>query len=120
MQGVAAATPGLIDSERSTAVSPSRSRIWPLLLMCSKPWRGEPLTLGGEIDKLASNIALARDPAGVHFRSDSINGLAVGEAVAIDLLAEYSRTYSERFDGFVLTRFNGEKVWVANGSAQSG
>ena len=91
-----------------------------MLLMCSKPWRGEPLTLGGEIDKLASNIALARDPAGVHFRSDSINGLAVGEAVAIDLLAEYSRTYSERFDGFVLTRFNGEKVWVANGSAQSG
>jgi hypothetical protein len=56
----------------------------------------------------------------VHFRSDSINGLALGEAVAIDLLAEYSRTYSERFDGFVLTRFNDKKVWVSNGSAQSG
>jgi hypothetical protein len=37
-----------------------------------EPWRGEPLTLGGEIEKLAANIALARDAAGVHFRSDSI------------------------------------------------
>src|SRR5262249_21640389 len=29
-----------------------------------EPWRGEPLTLRGEIDKLAANIALARDAAG--------------------------------------------------------
>ena len=57
--------------------------------------------------KLASNIALARDAAGVHFRSDSVEGLKLGEAVAIGLLADYSRTYSERFDGFVLTRFDG-------------
>ena len=27
-------------------------------------WRGEALTLGGEVDKLAANIALARDAAG--------------------------------------------------------
>jgi hypothetical protein len=32
-----------------------------------EPWSGETLRLGGEIDKLASNIALARDAAGVHF-----------------------------------------------------
>src|SRR5271166_6166941 len=85
-----------------------------------EPWRGEALLLGGEIDKLASNIALARDAAGVHFRSDSIEGLKLGEAVAIGLLADYSRTYSERFDGFVLTRFDGERVRVANGVVQSG
>jgi hypothetical protein len=83
-----------------------------------EPWGGEPLSLGGEIDKLASNIALARDAAGVHFRSDSIEGLKLGEAVGIGLLADYSRTYNERFDGFVLTRFSGEKVCVANGGAQ--
>jgi len=82
-------------------------------------WRGEPLTLGGEIDKLASNIALARDAAGVHFRSDSISGLKLGEAVAIGLLADYSRTYSERFDGFTLTRFDGDKVRISGGSVQS-
>jgi hypothetical protein len=81
-------------------------------------WYGEPLTLGGEIDKLAANIALARDAAGVHFRSDSIEGLRLGEAVAIGLLADYSRTYSERFEGFVLTRFDGAKVRISNGSVQ--
>jgi hypothetical protein len=83
-----------------------------------EPWRGEALTLGGEIDKLAGNIALARDAAGVHFRSDSIEGLRLGEAVAIGLLADYSRTYSERFDGFLLSRFDGGKVRVSNGSVQ--
>jgi hypothetical protein len=48
-----------------------------------EPWSGGALTLGGEIDKLASNIAVARDAAGVHFRSDSIEGLKLGEDVAI-------------------------------------
>jgi len=81
-----------------------------------EPWRGKALTLGGEIDKLASNIALARDAAGVHFRSDSVEGLKLGEAVAIGLLADYSRTYSERFDGFVLTRFDGGRVRVSSNS----
>lgn len=79
-----------------------------------EPWHGEKLLLGGEIDKLASNIALARDAAGVHFRSDSIEGLKLGEAVAIALLADYRRTYNEHFDDFVLTRFNGEKVRIGS------
>jgi hypothetical protein len=52
----------------------------------------------------------------VHFRSDSVEGLKLGEAVAIGLLADYSRTYSERFDGFMLTRFDGGQVLISNGS----
>lgn len=83
-----------------------------------EPWRGEPLTLGGEIDKLAANIALGRDAAGVHFRSDSIEGLKLGEAVAIGLLADTSRTYNERFDGFVFTRLDGKRVQISNGSVR--
>lgn len=98
--------------ERSVEASVDGARL--------EPWRGEVLTLGGEIDKLASNIALARNAAGVHFRSDSIEGLKLGEAVAIGLLADYSRTYSERFDGFVLTRLNGEKVRISAGTVQPG
>ena len=79
------------------------------------PWKGEPLTLGNEINKLAGNIALARDAAGVHYRSDSINGLFVGEEQALGLLCDYSRTYNERFDGFILSTFRGEKVRILNG-----
>lgn len=84
-----------------------------------EPWTGKPLSLGGEIEKLASNIALARDAAGVHFRSDSIEGLKLGEEVAIGLLADYSRTYSELFDGFVFTRFDGGKLRISRGAIQS-
>ena len=82
------------------------------------PWKGESLTLGNEINKLGNNIALGRDAAGVHFRSDSINGLFLGEEQALCLLCDYSRTYYERFDGFVLTTLNGEKVRILNGELE--
>ena len=80
-----------------------------------QPWQGAPLTLGNEINKLAGNIALARDAAGVHYRSDSIRGLLVGEQQALGLLSDYSRTYNERFDGFIVTKFDGGKVKIAGG-----
>ena len=82
-----------------------------------EPWGANELTLGGEINKLAANIALARDAAGVHFRSDSIEGLKLGEQVAINFLADSSRTYNERFDGFVLTLIDGSRIRISNGSA---
>ena len=84
-----------------------------------EPWRGADLTLGNEIDKLASNIALGRDAAGVHYRSDSIRGLFVGEQQALWLLRDYSRTYNERFDGFVVRKFKGDRVKIMNGELQS-
>jgi hypothetical protein len=84
-----------------------------------EPWHGEALKLGGEINKLAANIALARDAAGVHYRSDSIRGLRLGEDAAIGLLADYTRTYNERFAGFVLTKFDGTRVEIASGIART-
>jgi hypothetical protein len=78
-------------------------------------WRGASLTLGKEIDKLASNIALGRDAAGVHYRSDSVRGLFVGEQQALGLLRDYSRTYNEHFDGFIVRKFNGDRVKVMGG-----
>ena len=76
------------------------------------PWKGEPLRVGGELDKLASNIALGRDFAGVHWRSDSINGLELGELVALDLLRERRLLPTETFTGFSLRRFDGKRVTV--------
>jgi hypothetical protein len=40
-----------------------------------KPWTGEPLTVGGELNKLAFNMAFGRDTAGVHFRRDEVRGI---------------------------------------------
>lgn len=44
------------------------------------------LTVGGELDKLAANIAIARNMAGVHFYCDYIDSLLMGEEVALDVL----------------------------------
>ena len=78
------------------------------------PWTGDDLTLGDEINKLATNISIGRCTAGVHYRSDG-RGLAAGEAMAIGMLQDYSLTYNEDFAGFTLTRFDGERIRIVDG-----
>jgi hypothetical protein len=76
------------------------------------PYEGPPLTVGGELNKLASNIALGRNIAGVHWRSDATESLKPGEEVAIRILREEHGCFNERFDGFSLTRFDGTTVTI--------
>jgi hypothetical protein len=76
------------------------------------PYVGPPLTVGGELNKLASNIALARDLAGVHWRSDALQGLLLGERVAISILRDQRGTFVEDFDGFTFTKFDGQTITV--------
>lgn len=77
-----------------------------------RPYSGQPLATGAELNKLASNIGLGRDAAGVHWRSDATEGLKLGEAVAIGILQDYKRTYSERFSGCSFTKFDGTTVTI--------
>lgn len=79
-----------------------------------EPWSGEDLTLGNEVNKLASNISLGRCTAGVHYRSDG-RGQQVGERQAIGILQDYSLTYNEQFDGFTLTKLDGERIRIVDG-----
>ncbi len=67
------------------------------------------LTVGGELNKLASNIALGRDWAGVHWRSDYTASMLRGEDVAVQLLQDYGFTYNEPFAGFSFTDFRGRR-----------
>lgn len=76
------------------------------------PYTKEPLTIGGELNKLASNISLGRDTAGVHWRSDGVEGLKLGESVAIELFQNYKNTYNEKFNGFSLTKFDGTGIII--------
>ena len=70
------------------------------------------LTVGGELNKLATNIALGRDHAGVHYRSDGFQGLLLGEAIAIDVLNNEAFLINEDFKGFSLTKFDGTTIIV--------
>jgi hypothetical protein len=75
------------------------------------PYAGpEPLTVGGELDKLAGNIAQGRNAAGVHWRSDYTGSMPLGETVTETILAEQALALPEagilsftRLDGTVAT-----------------
>ena len=79
------------------------------------PYSGSALTLGNEFNKLANNVSLGRDAAGVHYRSDGSEGILVGEQQALALLQDYSLALNEQFGGFHLTKFDGTPVVVING-----
>jgi membrane-associated phospholipid phosphatase len=70
------------------------------------------LTVGGELNKLAANIAVGRNIAGVHWRSDYVESMKLGEAVAISVLKDQKLTYGETFDGFTFTKFDGSRITV--------
>nr|HQU84526.1 vanadium-dependent haloperoxidase [Pyrinomonadaceae bacterium] len=73
---------------------------------------GDTLTVGGELNKLASNVALGRNTAGVHWRSDGTESMLLGEALAISVLKDQKSCYNEVFNGFTLTKFNGQTITV--------
>jgi hypothetical protein len=64
------------------------------------------------LNKLASNIALGRDTAGVHWRTDGEAGMRLGEEVALRLLRDHRRLHHEPFTGFSLTKFDGSSITV--------
>jgi hypothetical protein len=80
------------------------------------------LTVGGELDKLASNVALGRDFGGVHYRTDGEHGIRLGEEVAIRYLQDHLREYRETLRrcgvgasehrGLILTRRNGQRICI--------
>jgi len=77
------------------------------------PYTRSALRLGDEVNKLANNIALGRDAAGVHYRSDGTGGLAVGEQQAIRLLQDCVNTCNEPLEGFTLTKFDGTQITIS-------
>jgi len=76
------------------------------------PYTGGSLTVGGELNKLASNIAMGRDAAGVHYRSDGVEGIKLGEEIAISILQDTVTLYNEVFPGFSFTKYDGTPVTI--------
>lgn len=70
-----------------------------------------PLTVEGELNKLASNISIGRDWAGVHYFTDYIESLRMGEQIAIGLLEEQKLTYRENFS-MTVPLFGGGSIRV--------
>lgn len=64
------------------------------------------LTVGGELNKLASNISTGRNHAGVHWRTDAIESLRLGEAITVAVLRDHLATLNEG-GHFEFTSFDG-------------
>jgi hypothetical protein len=70
------------------------------------------LTVGGELNKLAANVAIGRNFGGIHYRSDYAQSLGLGEMVAITALRDRKMTFKEDFGGFAFTRFDGTRITI--------
>jgi membrane-associated phospholipid phosphatase len=65
------------------------------------------MTVGGELNKLASNVGFGRVYSGIHWRQDIVQGMLLGEQVAISLLQDQAHLYNENYTGFTFTKFDG-------------
>jgi len=64
-------------------------------------------------NKVAANIAIGRNMAGVHWRSDYYESIRLGERVAICLLFNQKDDYFEKDWSFSFTNFDGQKVKIS-------
>lgn len=64
----------------------------------------QSLTIEGELNKLAQNVAMGRSMGGVHWRTDNTRSLMLGEALAAEMLAGISEDANEK-PGFTFRTF---------------
>ncbi len=71
-----------------------------------------PLTLEGELNKLAANISIGRNMGGVHYFSDYYDSVRMGEEIAIGILKDQAEGYP--FDEFELSlnTFDGKAITI--------
>ncbi|MGY3616068.1 vanadium-dependent haloperoxidase [Bradyrhizobium sp. USDA 10063] len=72
----------------------------------------DQLTIGGELDKVASNIAIGRNMAGVHWRTDYSQSVLLGQRIATSILYHLRRDFHERPWRFSYLSFGGKVVEV--------
>ena len=91
--------------------SPKVPSVNGLLLL---PYSGPPLTVNGELNKLAHNITFAHGiHPGIHYRSDSDESMKLGEAMAISILKEKAPLYNEKFT-ITITKLDGTPEIITN------
>ena len=78
----------------------------------------DKITIGGELNKLASNVAMGRSMGGVHWRSDNTRSLRIGEKIAIEILRKRTMEYAEKPVSFTFRSFDQHLVHITAGQVQ--
>lgn len=76
------------------------------------------MTVGGELNKIASNVAMGRTMGGVHWRSDNTRSLRLGEQVALEILRKRTLEYAERPVSFTLRSFDRQMLRITEGQVR--
>ena len=69
------------------------------------------MTVNGELNKLAANISIGRDMAGVHYYTDYYESLRMGERVATGILIEQMKQYDEPLE-MDFESFDGDRIHI--------
>tara|TARA_X000000368_G_scaffold41554_1_gene30011 strand:+ start:847 stop:2391 length:1545 start_codon:yes stop_codon:yes gene_type:complete len=70
------------------------------------------MTIHGELNKLASNMSIGRNMAGVHYRKDGDEGMILGEAVAIQYFKDIKDTYNVEIGDITFVGFAGNTITI--------
>lgn len=77
----------------------------------------DQLTVEGELNKLAANISVARNMAGVHYYTDYYDSLRMGERVAVGILMEQMLTYENNEEvSMVFRSYDGDIIRLSSAS----
>lgn len=72
----------------------------------------QKLTLEGELNKLAANISIGRNMAGVHYFTDYYDSARMGEEIAIGILRDQALTYPLDKFQVTLPKFDGTCIAI--------
>jgi len=64
--------------------------------------------VGTGLDKLASNVSVGRNIAGIHWRTDGLAGLRLGESGGVETQREMKTCFSDLI--LALMRFDGTRI----------
>jgi len=76
------------------------------------------MTINGELNKLAANISIGRNMAGVHYYTDYYESLRMGERVAAGMLIEQMKHYNEPVE-LSFESFDGDHVHILKDDFES-
>jgi hypothetical protein len=82
---------------------------------------GDVLTVEGELNKIACNVAMGRTMGGVHFRTDNVRAMRLGETLAIVFLARELADFIDkgahnRDPYFEFTSFDNNTIKITPGA----
>ena len=72
------------------------------------------MTIGGELNKLAANVAFGRSMGGVHWRSDNTRSLRLGEMLAVRMMSDQIKGLPEQNASFSFKSFDGIVTTIAS------